>query len=39
MAELMDVKLNFNLYDYMFLRRINSALTNCGDNGIMQPVR
>jgi hypothetical protein len=29
---------NFTLFDYLFLRRINNALVNCGDNGIMQPV-
>ncbi len=28
----------FNFYDYLFIRRINSALNNCGDNGIIQPV-
>ena len=31
-------RIGFNLYDYLFIRRINSALNNCGDNGIIQPV-
>jgi len=42
MAALMDITaptIGFNFYDYLFIRRINSALNNCGDNGIIQPVK
>ncbi len=38
MQGLMDVQTAFTLYDYLFLRRVNNALNNCGDNGIIQPV-
>jgi len=27
----------FNFYDYLFLRRVNSAIMTCGDQNIMQP--
>jgi len=38
MQALMDVVTNFSLFDYIFLRRVNNAINNCGDNGIIQPV-
>jgi len=34
----MDNTIGFTLYDYVFLRRINSAMEHCGDNGTLQPV-
>lgn len=37
MQALMDVVTNFSLFDYIFLRRVNNAINNCGDNGIIQP--
>ena len=38
MAVLMDITTNFNFFDYLFVRRVNNAITNCGDNRIIQPV-
>lgn len=37
MAVLMDITTNFNFFDYLFVRRVNNAITNCGDNRIIQP--
>ena len=31
----MDITTSFTLFDYLFLRRVNSAIVNCGDNGIL----
>ena len=27
--------IGFNLFDYLFIRRVNNALNNCGDNGVI----
>lgn len=40
LAEYLDIiadKGVFTLYDYVFLRRANLALTNCGDQGLLAP--
>ncbi len=31
----MDKNIFFNFYDYLFFRKINNALNNCGDNGVI----
>ena len=33
----MDQPTSINLHDYIFLRRINTALKKCGDNYTVQP--
>lgn len=36
--EYLDKKDSLSLYDYLFLRRVNSAFSSCGEQGSMQPV-
>ena len=38
LGEFLDRKVGFTFYDYLFLRRVNLAITTCGDQGILQPV-
>jgi hypothetical protein len=35
----LDEKTGLNFYDYLFLRRVQNALDNCGDNSVLQPVK
>ena len=36
---LLDQTEGINLHDYIFLRRVNSAVKNCGDNYLFSPAK
>ena len=38
LAPLLDVTSAFTFYSYIFLRRVNNAINNCGDYGNILPV-
>jgi len=37
MGILLDMSVGFTLYHYIFLRRVNNAINNCGDYGNILP--